>query len=209
MIVSALSNKTKTLNGSRFGCHSYIRIIINMHKYSSEDYAPSIFKESKRINLIKNALELTRDILDGRMVNNGGIKGLVDIKPKFAEDFVKAYFENVTRFKMIHGYAPSDRINEPKIAALMLKTLASFSWKDAYYCRDGNSSDGPLEMLYCELAFQLVRIILGIPVGAVPPELARDFYICVERGPSMSDEWACWSMANYLKAFGALIRMDD
>ena len=91
----------------------------------------------------------------------------------------------------------------------MLKTLKAFHWQDAYYKTEDSLLNGPLRMLYCELAFQLVRIILGIPLGAVPSDLARDFYICVEEGPYMSDEWACWSMANYMRAFGEPMEMED
>jgi len=64
-------------------------------------------------------------------------------------------------------------------------------------------------MLYCELAFQLVRVVLGIPVETIPQDVARDFYICVGATPFMNDEWACWSMANYMRVFGKPLGMED
>jgi hypothetical protein len=184
-------------------------ILVDMLEYSSEDYAPLGSKILKREALIDKILLLTCAITDGRVIECGGEKGLVGAKTKFANAFVKSYFANVTNFKMNNDYTPQDKINQCKISALMLKTLKGFLWHDIFY-RIGNFvPDNIMEDMHCEMAVQITRGILHIPTESVPDDMYRDFYICFSKQPYMSDEWACWSMANYMRAFGEPMEMED
>lgn len=71
------------------------------------------------------------------------------------------------------------------------------------------SLDNVVEDMYCEMAIQIIRAILFIRVESVPYDMNRDFYISFSKQPYMSDEWACWSMANYMHAFGEPMEMED
>jgi hypothetical protein len=180
-----------------------------MHGYSFKDYAPLGSKILKRKALIDKILLLTCAITDGRVIECGGEKGLIGARENFSEAFIKLYFENVTNFKMNNDYAPHDKINQCKISALMLKTLKRFSWDDIFYRTGRFVPDNVMEDMYCEMAIQIIRGILFIRVESVPDDMNRDFYICFSKQPYMSDEWACWSMTNYMRAFGEPVEMED
>ena len=186
-----------------------MRILVVMQGYSFENYAPSGFKILRRQSLIVKILLLTCAIADERIVECGGSKGLIGYKKDFSEIFVDAYFRNVITFKMNNDYAPHEKMNQAKISALMLKTLKGFAWEDIFFRSGPYVPDSTMEDMHCEMAIQITRNILFIDFKAVPDDLSRDFYLSFSKQPFMSDEWACWSMANYMRAYGEPMDMED
>ena len=180
-----------------------------MQLYSIEDFRPTPSKRASRINLVNEAIRLAVDMYRTIALRDYGVENAVSTIPDAAESFVDEYFDHVARFKIRHGFIPGERINPPKIAALLLRTAGTRSWGKLFSRQSTVISDDFMKKLYYEFAYQLTSSICFIREDAINNDHQRDFYICMNQEKFMTDEWACWMMVGFVKAFGEEIPVEE
>lgn len=173
-----------------------------MPPYAVEDFEPSNFKFLSRVRLVTVAAGIAARTYASIAERDHGVQNAISVKDDRIEAFVKEYFNVVARFKIRHGYIPGERINQPKIAGLLLRSLSNNGWENFFSRRSKKLSDDFMTKMYYEFAYQLMCGVLYIEDGAMPDEMVRDFYISMHQNQFMIDEWSCWSMTAILKAFG-------
>lgn len=173
-----------------------------MPLYSLDDFKPAPDKINRRVGLVLRAARVASKVYAHLAKRDYGVVDAIRINEVYLEEYVKSYFHRVAAFKLHHDFTPDERINQPKIAALMLKTLSKERWQNFFERHDARLSDDFMEKLFYEFCYQLMCLILFISDGLIPNDLLRDFYICMHQDDFMSDEWSCWMMAFVLRAYG-------
>lgn len=173
-----------------------------MPLYSLDDFEPAPGKITRRAGLVFRAARVARDVYAHLAKRDRGIADAIQINDAYLEKYVRSYFYRVAAFKLRHDFTPDERINQPKIAALMLKTLSEEKWQNFFERHDPRLSDDFMKKLFYEFCYQLMCLILFVRDGLIPNDLLRDFDICMHQDDFMSDEWSCWMMAFVLRAYG-------
>lgn len=127
------------------------------------------------------------------------------VRPARLEAVVKRYFDSVKRFKFRHHIAPDDKINQPKIAALLVEAVLEESDVEGVFeiPRTLRGTDFEDALLY-EFCYAIVTDVLYLRSADVPFIQKRDFIMCLDRY-SADAEWVAWSFYNLCVAYGQFL----
>lgn len=156
-----------------------------------EAYAVPPSKKLARASVLAKAAALTVttyvEIARRSRLSNG--PALIDGS---IEKFVAEYFSAVARFKQQHGFKPGERINQSKIAALIVNLLAHRDPSDFFVVPAAWSGTDDELLLHFEFIFNCMRAILFIEEL---PHLARqELLICIRNMEETSIEWLIVTM---------------
>lgn len=108
------------------------------------------------------------------------------------ETFVDEYFSAVARFKQQHCFKPGERINQSKIAALIVNLLAHRDPSDFFVVPAAWSGTDDELLLHFDFIFNCMRAILF--VEELPQPARQELLICVRNVEETSIEWLIVTM---------------
>lgn len=155
----------------------------------------------KRVAALQEVAQLTCGIVNKLTDENHGVSADVQFVSRLngLEKIVDGYFDSVAKFKIAHGFLDSDKISEPKRAALMLKILleekvagfftVSPEYVDSMYVR-------LVEAYFC---FYAAIYQLEIDASKIEARLFDDLVTCVisaynDETAVPDAEWLCMAM---------------
>ncbi|MFD1626551.1 hypothetical protein [Azospirillum griseum] len=173
-----------------------------MPLYSVDDFQPSDFKKLNRIDVVQKTAEISVKTCNRIALRDHNLSDAVCVKEDGASNLVKAYFYNVSLFKVRNAYKKDQRINQEKICALLLKTCTEHNWAALFSQKSADLSDDFMEKMFIDFTFKLICAFAGVKDTSQTGNLERDFQICMHENSFMTDEWACWMMTSFIKAYG-------
>ncbi|MBF5093208.1 hypothetical protein F1643_00740 [Azospirillum sp. INR13] len=174
---------------------------------SVDDFKPSDSKRLKRIQAVRETAEIALELYNAISTRDRKLGEPILLKESGIEALVEKYFRNVAAFKIRNDYKLTDRINQEKICALLLRTCAHGRWDDIFGIKQKYPPHDFMEKLYNEFSFILICAFAGVPDTAGMGSIQRDFQICMHQKQFMPDEWACLMMTAFVKAYGQ--RLDN
>lgn len=184
--------------------------------YSIDDYTPSPSKKESRKKLLQHVAGDVANVWTRIARRRHGHTEVVALRLDRLEAVVDAYFGKVAQFKLRHRMDPDkDRINPPKIAALMIEAVLEGSEFERLFSvprrLEGTDFDDAVVYDFCyAILVETLRLrvtdIDGKP--KVPFVQKRDFVMCLEKFTA-DVEWAAWGFYNMAAAYGEILRFGD
>lgn len=173
-------------------------------KYSLQEYTFPDRKIEARKHRLRQigsdvAAQFTRIASEEHKCNE-----VISFRDQLADALVDEYFDRVKRFKWLNDFEIGERINPPKMAALMIEAAKKVDGSERLFVVPEAFSGSLFEnMVFLQFMYALVVSTLYIRVTEVPPVHERDLFICLDRH-NIPTEWLCWSLYNFAHAFGEI-----
>ncbi len=114
------------------------------------------------------------------------------------------YFHRVRLFKFNNGFRPDERINPPKMAALMVEACKRCDGDAPLFMVPPSLQGKAIDhMAYLQYIYALIVSTLFIRLDEVPPVHERDLFLRLD-GFNIPTEWLCWSLYNFARAYGEI-----
>lgn len=125
-------------------------------------------------------------------------------KEALVADLAQEYFDRVKKFKWLNDFELDERINPPKMAALMIEAAKKLDGGERLFAVPKAFENTLFEnMAFMQFMYAMVISTLYIRVLEVPSMHERDLFICLDRH-NIPTEWLCWSLYNFAQAFGEI-----
>jgi hypothetical protein len=116
---------------------------------------------------------------------------------------VRAYDVEVDRFKQAHGYASGQRINNAKIAGLLVRVMIRDGIENVFVVPHERLKNHGIEVAAMVFfVWHITCAILAIRRDSLPPDFRRDFMGAVSGCDDASPELICLATAAVRTAFG-------
>lgn len=174
------------------------------------------FKVEARRHLLVDVGLSTAAYWSERIEAKEGVKGAVTFLKDhgLVESIVTRYFGlSVAGFKKRHEFSEGERINNAKIAALMVKRCLQDGSKRLFDLAQSVRSEQRQTFINGDYLYRLFlaiveatpeAIAMKVPGGDLRQMMARDLRLCLTREYQVAEEWLAVTALSYSIHYGAL-----